>query len=67
MRDFHSVRCAHSRIFTQTLPCLADCGADFSHYEARRFLPQATLELLYRIQAEKELELADLEGLEKCP
>lgn len=52
---------------SQTLPCLADCGSAFSDFEARRFLPQSTLELLYRVRAEKELDEAGLEGLEKCP
>ncbi|ORY86653.1 hypothetical protein BCR35DRAFT_277479 [Leucosporidium creatinivorum] len=50
-----------------TLPCLADCGAEFTESEARRFLPKATLELLHKIRMEKEVDEAGLEGLEKCP
>lgn len=50
-----------------TLPCLSDCGSEFTEFEARRFLPKATLDLLHKIRMEKEVDLAGLEGLEKCP
>ncbi|KAJ1300746.1 hypothetical protein OPQ81_002389 [Rhizoctonia solani] len=43
------------------------CKLAFSESEIQRFLSEKSLELWYRIKQEKELELAQIDGLEGCP
>lgn len=43
------------------------CASSFPEAEAERVLPAITLSALHKIRQEREVDLADLEGLEKCP
>ncbi|ORY75997.1 hypothetical protein BCR35DRAFT_267719 [Leucosporidium creatinivorum] len=51
------------------LPCMSvdGCASSFPEAEAERVLPPITMAALHKIKQEKEVDLADLEGLEKCP
>jgi TRIAD3 protein (E3 ubiquitin-protein ligase RNF216) len=51
------------------LDCMSTdgCDAQLVPAEVRQFVPPKTITLLDKIQQEKELELAGLGGLEKCP
>ena len=52
----------------QILHCMAHgCEADFTASEIEKFLPATSIALLQKIKQEKEVDLADLPGLEKCP
>ncbi|GAA6060234.1 hypothetical protein JCM10212_003474 [Sporobolomyces blumeae] len=67
--------CARANAETQIgmrkylLPCMSvsGCTSTFPESEAVKFLPYKTLETLHKIRQEKELDLAELPGLEKCP
>jgi E3 ubiquitin-protein ligase RNF216 len=43
------------------------CKSPFSFAEIKRFLPEKSFGLWERIKAEKEIEAAEIEGLEECP
>ncbi|KDN43138.1 hypothetical protein RSAG8_06291, partial [Rhizoctonia solani AG-8 WAC10335] len=43
------------------------CKLAFVESEIQRFLPEKSLELWHRIKQEKEIELAQIDGLESCP
>ncbi|KAL5637480.1 hypothetical protein ACGC1H_004038 [Rhizoctonia solani] len=43
------------------------CKLAFVESEIQRFLPEKSLELWHRIKQEKEIELAQIDGLETCP
>ena len=43
------------------------CKLAFSESELQRFLPSKLLDLYYRVKQTKDIEEADLEGLEECP
>ncbi|CUA76570.1 ubiquitin-conjugating enzyme E2 G2 [Rhizoctonia solani] len=43
------------------------CKLAFAESEIQRFLPEKSLELWHRIKQEKEIELAQIDGLETCP
>ncbi|SCZ89197.1 BZ3500_MvSof-1268-A1-R1_Chr1-1g01022 [Microbotryum saponariae] len=67
--------CATQNVNTQigmrkcVIPCMSvdGCAAIFRDSELERFLPSTTLAALEKIRQEKEVDLAELEGLEKCP
>lgn len=43
------------------------CKAFFPESEAIKFLPATTVAALHKIKQEKEVDLAEIEGLKKCP
>lgn len=43
------------------------CKASFPESEAVKFLPATTLAALHKIRQEKEVDLAEIDGLAKCP
>ncbi|KAG8688427.1 hypothetical protein FRC11_005453, partial [Ceratobasidium sp. 423] len=43
------------------------CKLAFAESEIQRFLSEKSLELWHRIKQEKEIELAQIDGLESCP
>lgn len=43
------------------------CDSEFDTVTAATFLPESSIALLQKIKQEKEIDLAELEGLEKCP
>lgn len=43
------------------------CKAVFPESEAVKFLPSTTLAALHKIRQEKEVDLAEIDGLAKCP
>ncbi|RDB23527.1 hypothetical protein Hypma_009216 [Hypsizygus marmoreus] len=45
----------------------SNCEAAFPASELRRFLPEKLMELWERVKQRKEVEAANLEGLEECP
>jgi hypothetical protein len=45
----------------------SQCEAEFSRHEKSKFLDEATLALLERLQQQDELRKAGIEGLEECP
>lgn len=51
------------------LPCMSTdgCTAFFLDIEMAKCLSAKTLETLHKIKQEKEIDAAELEGLEKCP
>lgn len=55
--------------YDQTLPCMSTsgCQATFPDSEIVKFLPRKSREALHKIRQEKEIDLAGLDFLEKCP
>ncbi|CEQ40669.1 SPOSA6832_02302 [Sporobolomyces salmonicolor] len=51
------------------LPCMSTsgCSSTFPESEIDKCLPRKSLQALHKIRQEKEVDLAELEGLEKCP
>ncbi|GAA5953831.1 hypothetical protein JCM21900_005486 [Sporobolomyces salmonicolor] len=51
------------------LPCMSTsgCSSTFPQSEIDKCLPRKSLQALHKIRQEKEVDLAELEGLEKCP
>ncbi|GAA6006084.1 hypothetical protein JCM11491_002026 [Sporobolomyces phaffii] len=51
------------------LPCMSTsgCQATFPESEIVKFLPRKSRSALHKIRQEKEIDLAELDGLEKCP
>lgn len=43
------------------------CKLTFSNSELRRILPEKLIALYERLKANKEIEMAAIEGLEECP
>ncbi|SCV71528.1 BQ2448_3116 [Microbotryum intermedium] len=67
--------CATQNVNTQigmrkcAIPCMSvdGCAAIFLDSELERFLAATTVAALEKIRQEKEVDSAELEGLEKCP
>jgi len=43
------------------------CASSFPEVEIVKFLSRKSREALHKIRQEKEIDLAELSGLEKCP
>lgn len=51
----------------QTLPCMSGEGCLFHESEYSKFLPNTSIAAIHKIRMEREVDLAGLDGLAKCP